>query len=814
MNFPASTSLTKLSVSAIPGEIGDGPAYTIGKNIQTIARSCDGSAQNGTLMFYSGTASGPAPFTNNPTLAGTNGTTFQFAGGTAAAGAITVEFTSATGQQIQTIKLNFPNANFPTPLLPIQPPGISPSAADAFSNNTTPNFPPTTVYDLTPSWMLTFDSSAANPLSATPNYGVTGAAYSYPTGWSRLNMKSSGSNNEPGPQNFFFMPQWPSVLSTDTTGNYKLTADTIRSVECAYGDARVIAALYNVPAAFFVPHKSYFDTTMRSAHSFRGDGSIARASYDSFCPGSTAGYLTNARTATSATPGSGLYYDSAGANFGLPSGTTTAILNLPLAIPQPNTALASVFPEVASSTDFDDVAPSTTIVGSATATWNNLFDNTVNNPAPNNSVLTKDFTTVWANGGDYDNGPNLQADGPYINKPDEGVTSTLGTTFPDFLEQNFTANGSSLFPPNRQVPSSVMFGSLPVFMDVNVSKMPNLSTHNSITPNTTGIYFWRTLLFSPNPNSQTHLSALTQWPNSSNNYSYTPNPPDFAFLDFFNMPVVEPYAISEPFSTAGRVNMNYQMAPFTYIKRDTAVRGVLRSTFVAAVPDNWMQYYKSAQGYGGAPTFGDGGGAYDKAAAGSGYFNFRYPINPTQTLQQFDTRFNGTSGVGGDIFHSPSEICSIWLYPGTQPSATFPSAPAGGQTSTPLITDTAGSTTNIQNWWYGNPGVDSPHANLTNSRKSLTGDNMRERPYATLYPQLTTKSNSYTIHYRVQVLKKISATPANEWIENQDQIYSEYRGSSLVERYIDPNNPKLPSNDFATAFAANPATVPVMDTIL
>ncbi len=34
------------------------------------------------------------------------------------------------------------------------------------------------------------------------------------------------------------------------------------------------------------------------------------------------------------------------------------------------------------------------------------------------------------------------------------------------------------------------------------------------------------------------------------------------------MPVVEPYPISEPLSTAGRINMNYQIVPFTYINRD------------------------------------------------------------------------------------------------------------------------------------------------------------------------------------------------------------------------------------------------------
>ena len=79
---------------------------------------------------------------------------------------------------------------------------------------------------------------------------------------------------------------------------------------------------------------------------------------------------------------------------------------------------------------------------------------------------------------------------------------------------------------------------------------------------------------------------------------------------------------------------------------------------------------------------------------------------------------------------------------------------------------------------------------------------MRDRPYATLYPQLTTKSNSYTVHYRVQALKKVPGTPAAEWVSNADQVVSDYRGSSLVERYVDPANTTIP--DFATTYANNP----------
>ncbi|MFZ4776760.1 MAG: hypothetical protein ACOYM3_15420 [Terrimicrobiaceae bacterium] len=68
--------------------------------------------------------------------------------------------------------------------------------------------------------------------------------------------------------------------------------------------------------------------------------------------------------------------------------------------------------------------------------------------------------------------------------------------------------------------------------------------------------------------------------------------------------------------------------------------------------------------------------------------------------------------------------------------------------------------------------------------------------YALLYPLLTTKSNSYTVHFRAQVLKKIPGTDVAQWVENKDVLASEFRGSSLIERYIDPGDPNLP--DFAT----------------
>ena len=48
---------------------------------------------------------------------------------------------------------------------------------------------------------------------------------------------------------------------------------------------------------------------------------------------------------------------------------------------------------------------------------------------------------------------------------------------------------------------------------------------------------------------------------------------------------------------------------------------------------------------------------------------------------------------------------------------------------------------------------------------------------------------------RVQVLRKRPTTDPGTWVEGQDLVASEYRGSSTVERYIDPSDTSL--KDFA-----------------
>jgi hypothetical protein len=90
---------------------------------------------------------------------------------------------------------------------------------------------------------------------------------------------------------------------------------------------------------------------------------------------------------------------------------------------------------------------------------------------------------------------------------------------------------------------------------------------------------------------------------------------------------------------------------------------------------------------------------------------------------------------------------------------------------------------------------------------ALTGENLRERIYTTLYPRLTTKSNTYTVHFRAQSLRKAPASSEGTWTEGKDLITGEYRGSTTIERFIDANNTSIPD------YAATPSNIPGMSTL-
>lgn len=317
--------------------------------------------------------------------------------------------------------------------------------------------------------------------------------------------------------------------------------------------------------------------------------------------------------------------------------------------------------------------------------------------------------------GDWTTMPGNAADGGYLARPDQEFqalfadpSDTNWMQVPYFQSYDgYEAAAASYFSPNREVPSPVILGSLP-------------------SSQTTG---WQTLAFSPNPANSSHPGLLS--------------PPDHLLLDLFWMPIAEPYPISDQFSTAGKINLNYAIMPFSYIKRKTALHALMKAIWMTVLPDTAATNYKS-------------------------HFFFRqdgtrtrFPIDVSETLKAFDQKF-----AAGDLFRSGSQICEMFLVPEGQ------------------------SLSSVQVSFWNN--------------KRLTADNAREQPYDHLYSRITTKSNTFTVHWRAQVLRKNPNGDADKWDGAKDRVASDLRGSSLIERYINPNATDIP--DYATDADATPLT--------
>jgi uncharacterized protein (TIGR02600 family) len=681
----------------------------LGFGAQVVNRTTQGSSspkRTQPLVFYSDPV-----VVSNDTAPGDVG--FQFGGGE-----ITVELLNPVNDEVvQTARINFPSAQFPTPLLltrQVQYSWYSPSVP--VQRKLAPDHP-VNPWDLVPSTMLTLD--LASPLATDPNFGVGEALYH-----NNATRFSGHGPRDDYHSHLFFRARQNGSVDLNLDSRQKLTCDTVRAVEVAYGDTRLTSVLRTVPSQLFVPHRYYFDVEMPSAHSLTAASNISTGGSDPVFRGGVLGGLTDCFLSDPNNRRAAYWYDGGTWNTG--NSTVSDKFRLIHSSPTP-----AHFPW--SGTQWPAVTSSATFEAAATVgLWPGI----------------RPFSQHWLVSGDYDNGVITGRDGPFINKPEEGMSPAENSgENPYFGNGNrYYLVGDSVYSPNRQVPSPVTFGSLP--MGVNPS---NPSAEQS----------YRTLLFCPNPNAEAH-PALGG------------NPPDHALLDFFHMPVVEPYAISEPFSTAGKVNMNYQIAPFGYLKRQTGIRGVLRGVDLTAVPDRWI----TSVGYPAAMDDGNRLGA-DGArltTSGAGYNPFRYPICEEDTLQEFERRF-----ALNDIFRAPSEICGLWLYPARQPTRATASRPQQSLLS-PEYPAERESHAAIRRWWYQGAGGD---------RKSLTGDNTREAPYGMLYPRLTTKSNSYTVHVKAQSLVKTGGAP-NTFREAKDTVAAEFRGSYLIERYLDPNDPAIP----------------------
>ncbi|HRJ71735.1 MAG TPA: Verru_Chthon cassette protein A [Terrimicrobiaceae bacterium] len=327
---------------------------------------------------------------------------------------------------------------------------------------------------------------------------------------------------------------------------------------------------------------------------------------------------------------------------------------------------------------------------------------------PNVPNVPSSFAKPWETG-DWDSGIGLLPDGAYINKPDEGNSWRDGgvTRIPYFHQPGRQESGGpTFFSPNRIIPSPGMLGSL-----------------------STGILAgkpWQTLLFRP---QSTHPGAAS--------------PKDHLLLDLFWMPVVEPYVISEPFSTAGKVNLNFQILPFTYIERSTGMRAVLAGEKIGAIPVSSAATYKGDMINQAATT----------QSTASLTQSIRRSIDAEATLQQFRDTF-----AAGKIFLSATEICDQHIVPvGTTLAAMQDTSSAG--------------------FWAQN---------------ALTGENIRERIYTTIYPRITTKSNTFTVFTKVQNIQKSASSDPLVFEEGKDKITGEYRGATVLERYIDPNNAEIP----------------------
>jgi hypothetical protein len=208
------------------------------------------------------------------------------------------------------------------------------------------------------------------------------------------------------------------------------------------------------------------------------------------------------------------------------------------------------------------------------------------------------------------------------------------------------------------------------------------------------------------------------------------------------------------------------MMPFTNIERSTAFRAALHSVRVSAFPSQHASLYKA------------GAGSDTTAGAYRDNYNYRYPVDRDLTLRAFKDffdQFKKNSDLG--LFKSASEICDRGLYPTVLP--TDPVTPPKYTAS--KVKDGDPDFQLKTTFWRAN---------------ALTGDNMREKPYSDLYPRLTTKSNTYTVHVRAQSLRQTpQSAEQGVWDEKKDRVIGEYRGSSTIERFIDPEDARFdPSN--------------------
>lgn len=208
------------------------------------------------------------------------------------------------------------------------------------------------------------------------------------------------------------------------------------------------------------------------------------------------------------------------------------------------------------------------------------------------------------------------------------------------------------------------------------------------------------------------------------------SPPDHLLLDLFWQPVLDPEPHSRAFETEGKVNLNHRIYPFTWIRRATALHALLKAETLMAIPDEDSRTYKSGE----------------KQDA-----RYRHFIDAAGTIRLWDA----AAAEAGRPFLVPSEICAHYLVPeGRNPSRQA-----------------------MEDFW---------------KTHRLTGDNTKERPYANLYPRLTTRSNVFRVHFIAQSLRKAASAPADRWVTGTDIVAGTVRGSALLRRSLEESSPGIP----------------------
>jgi uncharacterized protein (TIGR02600 family) len=379
--------------------------------------------------------------------------------------------------------------------------------------------------------------------------------------------------------------------------------------------------------------------------------------------------------------------------------------------------------------------------------------------------------------GDFDTGVGSTPDGPYMNYPDEGDRRSNGSDayykklFINAPKTSAQGVGGQNISPNFLVRSPVDFGSIPTGV---MNRVP-----------------WQTLRFRPDigmNDATKRMSNLSNTPPPGMPFANFCGPRDHFFLDMFWMPVVEPWSISEPFSTKGTINLNQQIFPFLYIERTTALHALLRGERMYAIPNTAADKYKNVNASTGDPAGGEDA-------------TYRRFINATETLRQFTRRYQqGTdfdpipaqgNPLAFNCFRSASEICEMWLVP---ENATSTSA----ESTLEKVIGTVTSSGQRNGFW-------TDHA--------LTGDNLRERPYANLYPRVTVRSNVFKLHLIAQTLQKATSEDPTTFDSVKDTVTAEWRGSCMIERSIDPRDPKLSTIDYTNldSKVISPTVTPKLD---